>query len=171
MGIGLHCDMPQQAGISIEIAFDLDDLLSPVFVMEGEIRDALTNLVLNAVDAMPEGGTLSLLTRQEAQADGTTRVVLDVRDTGGVQCLAGLAHEGVARHAEHHDGVRGDGGLGLLQQGRVQRGDTFADGGMEGGFIENGARHGLERSSRRRRAGWTDALSVGRYFPGCQHCR
>lgn len=75
-------DMPQQAGISIEIAFDLDDLLSPVFVMEGEIRDALTNLVLNAVDAMPEGGTLSLLTRQEAQADGTTRVVLDVRDTG-----------------------------------------------------------------------------------------
>lgn len=75
-------DMPQQAGISIDVVLDLGDPLTPVFVMEGEIRDALTNLVLNAVDAMPEGGTLSLLTRQETQADGTAQVVLEVRDSG-----------------------------------------------------------------------------------------
>ena len=75
-------DMPQQAGISIDVVLDLADGLTPVFVMEGEIRDALTNLVLNAVDAMPEGGTLSLLTREEAQVDGASRVVLEVRDSG-----------------------------------------------------------------------------------------
>jgi len=30
---------------------------------EGELRDALTNLIFNAVDAMPDGGTLTLRTR------------------------------------------------------------------------------------------------------------
>ncbi len=30
---------------------------------ENELRDALTNLLLNAVDALPEGGTITLRTR------------------------------------------------------------------------------------------------------------
>ena len=35
----------------------------PILGVESEIREALTNLVFNAVDAMPEGGTLTLRTR------------------------------------------------------------------------------------------------------------
>ena len=35
-------------------------------VAEGEMRDALTNLIFNAVDAMPEGGTLTMRTRKVA---------------------------------------------------------------------------------------------------------
>ncbi len=31
--------------------------------VESEIREALINLIFNAVDAMPEGGTLTLRTR------------------------------------------------------------------------------------------------------------
>ena len=36
---------------------------------EGEIRDALTNLIFNAVDAMPEGGTLTLANARRRASD------------------------------------------------------------------------------------------------------
>jgi GAF domain-containing protein len=42
-----------------------------------ELREAMTNLVLNAVDAMPTGGTLTLTTRVE-----NNLVVVTVEDTG-----------------------------------------------------------------------------------------
>jgi signal transduction histidine kinase len=41
------------------------------------LRDAITNLIFNAVDAMPQGGTLTLRTRAEGEA-----VLLEVVDTG-----------------------------------------------------------------------------------------
>jgi CheY-like chemotaxis protein len=61
----------------IEIDKDLAPQLPAILGDESEIRDALTNLILNAVDAMPEGGRLTLRTR--AAAD---RVVVEVTDTG-----------------------------------------------------------------------------------------
>jgi hypothetical protein len=55
--------MPMQQGISIEMRSEL--ALNPPAVMgvESEIREALINLVINAVDAMPLGGTLTVRTR------------------------------------------------------------------------------------------------------------
>jgi signal transduction histidine kinase/ActR/RegA family two-component response regulator len=55
------------------------DLLArqPVFGNASELREVFTNLVLNALDAMPWGGTLSIAS---ADADGEVRVT--VRDTG-----------------------------------------------------------------------------------------
>ncbi len=50
---------------------------SPIYGSGSEIQQALSNLILNAVEAMPQGGTLSVGTRQ---ADG--RVALFVGDTG-----------------------------------------------------------------------------------------
>jgi signal transduction histidine kinase/CheY-like chemotaxis protein len=52
-------DDPQQRGIAIETHLALGEL-PPVLGHASEIREALTNLILNAVDAMPHGGTLRL---------------------------------------------------------------------------------------------------------------
>ncbi len=112
-------DMPQQAGVSIDVALDLGDLPSPVFVMEGEIRDAVTNLVINAVDAMPEGGTLTLRTRRTVMPDGGVRVQLDVSDTG-----IGMEPETQRRCLEPFFTTKGQRGSGLglaMVYGSMQR--------------------------------------------------
>lgn len=46
-----------------------------------QIQQVLLNLVINARDAMPEGGVVGLSTRV-VEHDGASRVVLSVRDTG-----------------------------------------------------------------------------------------
>ena len=61
----------------IEAKLLLDAGLPPVPADPEQIRRALRNLVLNALDAMPQGGTLSIST------DGLDRkLVLEVSDTG-----------------------------------------------------------------------------------------
>ncbi|MFT3752610.1 MAG: PAS domain S-box protein [Paludibacter sp.] len=52
-------DEPQQRGAMIELQMQLTEPLPSIMGAESEIRDALTNLIFNAVDAMPEGGTLT----------------------------------------------------------------------------------------------------------------
>jgi PAS domain S-box-containing protein len=56
-------DMAQQRGIAIEMRTELAPDLPAIMGAEHEIRDALTNLIFNAVDAMPNGGPLTLRTR------------------------------------------------------------------------------------------------------------
>ena len=54
----------------------------------GELREAVTNLVLNAIDAMPRGGAIKIVTRVTESTGaglepaGNCHVVLEVRDTG-----------------------------------------------------------------------------------------
>src|SRR5579863_4712950 len=55
-------DMPQQRGVVIDLGLELGQNLPPVAGIESEIREALINLVFNAVDAMPEGGKLTIRT-------------------------------------------------------------------------------------------------------------
>ena len=71
-------DMPQQRGIVIELKTELAADLPAVMGAESEIREALTNLVFNAVDALPAGGTLTLRTR----ATQSGQVQVEVSDTG-----------------------------------------------------------------------------------------
>ena len=56
-------DISQQNGLSIELKLVLDPRNPEVTGDESEIREALTNLVFNALDAMPKGGTLTLRSR------------------------------------------------------------------------------------------------------------
>ena len=62
-------NMSQQRGIFIEVETELAPELPAILGIESEIREALVNLVFNAVDAMPEGGTLTLRTKT---SDGTS---------------------------------------------------------------------------------------------------
>src|SRR3989337_2191055 len=55
-------DMPQERGVVVKLSLELAHDLPDVMGAEGDIRDALTNLIFNAVDAMPEVGTLTIRT-------------------------------------------------------------------------------------------------------------
>jgi PAS domain S-box-containing protein len=70
--------MPQERGIVIRTQIIPAADLPATVGAAGEIRDALTNLVLNAVDAMPQGGTLTLRTL----ASEPNQVQVEVIDTG-----------------------------------------------------------------------------------------
>ena len=77
-------------GEDIEIKFDLDPKLMAVSVDPSQIQQAVLNLVVNARDAMPSGGRLSIRT-ENRQASGSSvlgsaspggEVLLTVSDTG-----------------------------------------------------------------------------------------
>lgn len=73
-------DMPQQRGVFIKLETEIAPELPPVMGVESEIREALVNLIFNAVDAMPEGGTLTVRTRL---SESPARLVhVEVSDTG-----------------------------------------------------------------------------------------
>ena len=71
-------DMPLRRGIVIDLQSDLAADLPVVMGVESEIREALTNLVFNAVDALPAGGGLTLRTRAAESGE----VQIEVSDTG-----------------------------------------------------------------------------------------
>jgi nitrogen-specific signal transduction histidine kinase/ActR/RegA family two-component response regulator len=81
-------DMPQERGILIRLRRNLAQQLPGVLGAESEIRDALTNVVLNAVDAMPEGGTLTIRSKLLGATSAPVTngspgsVLVEVCDTG-----------------------------------------------------------------------------------------
>lgn len=78
-------DMALQHGLVIQVHTELAEDLPMVLGVESELREALTNLVLNAVDAMPEGGELTLATRvaaRRASDDRPALVEVAVGDSG-----------------------------------------------------------------------------------------
>ena len=81
-------DIPQQRGVVVNLKTELAPDLPRLMGNESEIRQALTNLILNAVDAMPQGGTLILrssFAEKPISKDSqprATAVCLEVIDTG-----------------------------------------------------------------------------------------
>lgn len=80
-------DLPQRDGVSIQLQCELSPQLPPLLSDASELREALTNLVFNAVDAMPQGGTITMVTRTVSEAAGSTqgdarKLVVEVRDDG-----------------------------------------------------------------------------------------
>jgi PAS domain S-box-containing protein len=71
------------AGSAVKLAFDFDSGLWPVAADISELETALVNLVINARDAMPAGGTVTVAAHNLAsQAGGSDFVAISVQDTG-----------------------------------------------------------------------------------------
>jgi PAS domain S-box-containing protein len=70
--------MPLESGRVISVTMELASDLPTIAGNESEIRDALANLILNAADAMPEGGDVTLRSRT-TESGG---VQVEVTDTG-----------------------------------------------------------------------------------------
>ena len=101
-------------GVTIDLALELAPDLPPLVADAAELRELLTNLIFNAVDAMPQGGTLTLRTRAEPDT-----VILEVADTG-----IGMDEETSRRCLEPFFTTKGARGTGLglaMVYGTVQR--------------------------------------------------
>ncbi|RIL05472.1 MAG: hypothetical protein DCC71_10200 [Proteobacteria bacterium] len=90
------------AGVSIEVKTRYD-ACEPVLVARSELRHALVNLIVNAIDAMPRGGVLRLSSGRDGDA-----AFLRVADTG-----TGFASEARERILEPFFSTKGEAGLGL----------------------------------------------------------
>ncbi|HEV2121421.1 MAG TPA: ATP-binding protein [Chloroflexota bacterium] len=92
----------QALGRTIQVRRDLQSV-SPIAGDDAALREALTNLIFNAVDAMPHGGTLTLRTCEDGHA-----AILEVIDTGG-----GMPEEVRRRCLEPFFTTKGERGSGL----------------------------------------------------------
>jgi PAS domain S-box-containing protein len=109
-------DMAQQRGIAIEMRTELAPDLPSIMGADNEIREALTNLIFNAVDAMPHGGPLVLRTRVP-QDRGVVQV--EVVDAG-----IGMNEDTRRRCLEPFFTTKGERGTGLglaMVYGTMQR--------------------------------------------------
>ena len=103
----------QAAGITITIQTDFGEV-PMIHGNEAELRDALTSLIFNAVDNMPQGGTVTIRTVLEGN-----RVCLEVADNG-----AGMNSEARQHCFEPFYTTNGEHGAGLglaLVHGIIRR--------------------------------------------------
>lgn len=113
----------------IEVELGLDDPMPSVQGDQALLRHALINIVDNALQAMPEGGTLTVSLR-EAVVDGRAGVSVDFHDTG-----EGMDTQVRSRAVDPFFTTRQSGtGLGLAIVERVAR--------AHGGRVKLDSRHG-----------------------------
>lgn len=111
--------MRRVLGEDIDLRADLADDLEPIRADPSQLDQVLMNLVVNARDAMPSGGVLTLRTRQERRSvperhapgftiDAGDYAVLTVEDTG-----AGMSEEVASRIFEPFYTTKAERGSGL----------------------------------------------------------
>jgi signal transduction histidine kinase/ActR/RegA family two-component response regulator len=106
-------DILEAEGIPLDVQVDYGTDLPPITGLASELREAVTNLILNAVDALPQGGVITVRTRLRAwnQEDGAPlvqHVTLEVQDNG-----IGMNEETRRRCLEPFFSTKGKRGTGL----------------------------------------------------------
>ncbi len=113
-------DMAQRRGVTFQSRIALTTPLPLIAGIESEIREALTNLVFNALDAMPDGGTLTLRTKApDPSENGSGQVAVEVQDSG-----VGMDEDTRRRCLEPFFTTKGERGTGLglaMVYGVIQR--------------------------------------------------
>ena len=94
----------------IEFCEEFEDNLPPVMINENEMVEVLLNLILNAIDAMPEGGRLGIAALRDELPDlHQPSVKLQISDTG-----SGIEPEAQSRVFDRYFTTKDSGtGLGL----------------------------------------------------------
>jgi signal transduction histidine kinase len=99
------------SGSAIRVQVEPDALASRIWCDAAQLKQVLLNLIMNAVQAMPHGGTLSITVQADRRRSGADAagVRLTVRDSG-----AGIAPEHQSRIFDPFFTTKDDGtGLGL----------------------------------------------------------
>jgi signal transduction histidine kinase len=106
-------DQAQANGVTVQLRTDLAEV-PHIRGEESALREVLTNLIFNAVDAMPNGGTICIRTRRAGECG-----ILEVADSG-----TGMTEELRQRCLEPYFSTKGERGTGLglsMVFGIVQR--------------------------------------------------
>lgn len=102
--VGVYQRKFEEAGITVRLALEANQMLT---VRKGEMMQVISNLIANAVYAMPSGGTLSIATGDFA-SENASGVLLTIEDTG-----VGIAHEHRDRIFEAFFTTRSEIGTGI----------------------------------------------------------
>jgi len=89
--------------VSIEVQTQLSENLWPVNVDPGDLEDAMLNLSLNAKDAMPEGGTLSIETSNKLLDEDY--VALNPGSSSGEFVMISISDNGIGIPEDYIDKV------------------------------------------------------------------
>jgi signal transduction histidine kinase len=113
--------MRQAVGSDVNVALEMSSLIYPVRIDAAQFQSAILNLLVNARDAMPEGGKIIVRTEnvtvseppEGEDAKSGEYICIDVRDTG-----VGMSSEVLAQAVNPFFTTKGGGlgsGLGLSQ--------------------------------------------------------
>jgi CheY-like chemotaxis protein/two-component sensor histidine kinase len=92
----------ERRGVKVEVGIEVQDP-RPILGSRAEVREALTNLIFNSVDALPKGGTITIRCRSEERS-----AILVVADNG-----VGMTEEIRGRMFEPFFTTKGVSGNGL----------------------------------------------------------
>ena len=117
-------DMAHKQGIQVHMKPELGPDLPMLMMSETELREILTNLIFNAIDALPKGGDIAVRTHLQ-EYNNDQQIVIEVCDNG-----IGMSEEHRARCFEPFFTTKGERGTGLglaMVYGIVQRAGGYME--------------------------------------------
>ena len=68
--------------LGLQLVLDLDDRIAPMLSDANALKQIYTNLVKNAVEALPANGKIMVYTQDQVNVDGQTYIEISIADNG-----------------------------------------------------------------------------------------